>query len=245
MAAAMAQAVAARTYAHAHQNQHADLGFDLYATIQDQVYGGISVEDDLINQAVDQTRSQILVYLGRPVEAKYHSTCGGRTADFGDAWPGEGPPYLRSVICGYCRPSPHYEWKKIWLKNDFFANLRTRLPRLGINLDQGEYIRGLRLFKNKQSLRVRKILIQTTKSEYSVSVYNIRTLLGDNRDPGGLLKSNWFGFKARGDTLVIEGRGFGHGVGMCQWGCLEMARTGKNYRQILQLYYPGTIIKKR
>jgi stage II sporulation protein D len=244
MSAAMAQAVAARTYASSHLGQHSDLGFDLFATVQDQVYGGISAEDELINKAVDQTRGQIMVYQNRPIEAKYHSTCGGRTADFNDAWPGEGPPYLRSVVCGFCGPSPHYEWKKVWLKNDFFVNFRNRLSRIGVYLDKDEYIRDLRLFKNRQSQRVAKISVQTNHGTYDISAYNIRTAFGDFRDPGGLLKSNWFEFKVRGDTLTILGRGFGHGVGMCQWGCLEMARKGKDFRQILRHYYPGIKIRK-
>jgi len=245
MAAAMAQAVAARSYACAHLGQHSDMGFDLFATVQDQVYGGISAEEELISKAVDKTRGQILVYQNRPIEAKYHSTCGGRTADFSDAWPGEGPPYLRSVICGFCQPSPHYEWKKVWLKKDFFANFRSRLARIGIYLDKDEYIRDLRLFKNRQSQRVAKISVQTDRGEYDISAYNIRTAFGDYRDPGGLLKSNWFEFKVRGDTLTILGRGFGHGVGMCQWGALEMARKGFKYQKILRLYYPGTKIQTR
>lgn len=244
MSAAMAQAVAARTYAYSHRGQHSDLGFDLFATVQDQVYGGIPAEDDLISKAVDKTRGQIMVYENRPIEAKYHSTCGGRTADFNDAWPGDGPPYLKSVICGYCEPSPHYEWKKIWLKNDFFANFRNRLSRIGVYLDKDEYIRELRLFKNRQSQRVAKISVHTDRGKYDVSAYNIRTAFGDYKDPGGLLKSNWFEFKVRGDTLTILGRGFGHGVGMCQWGCLEMSRKGKDFRQILRHYYPGVKIRR-
>jgi stage II sporulation protein D len=243
--AAKAQAVAARTYAYAHQGQHSDLGFDLYATVQDQVYSGLRAEDDLTNQAVDDTRGQILVFQGRPIEAKYHSTCGGRTADYSDAWPGAAPPYLKSVTCDYCRPSPHYGWEKTCAKRDFFINLRNRLGRLGITLGEREFIKGLRLLKNRRSQRIRQITILTTKNEYKIQAYNIRTLLGDNRDPGGLLKSSYFQFKVRGDTIAIEGHGFGHGVGMCQWGALEMSRKGKNYRQILRLYYPGTIIKNR
>lgn len=243
--AAKAQAVAARTYAVSHRHQNDDLGFDLYSTVQDQVYGGIPVEVKLIDEAVERTRGQVLTDLGRPIDAKYHSTCGGQTADFDDAWAGAGPPYLRSVPCGWCRSSPHYEWKKGYLKKDFFADLRSRLKRLGIILAPREFITGMNLVKNRLSHRIRQVKIRTTKEEYAVSVYNIRTLLGDQRDPGGLLKSNWFTLTARGDSVFVEGRGFGHGVGMCQWGCLGMARNGKDYRQILRLYYPGTRLKTR
>lgn len=243
--AAKAQAVAARTYAVSHRHQHEELGFDVYPTVQDQVYGGIAAEDKLINEAVEKTREQILVYQNRPIDAKYHSTCGGLTADFNDAWPGQGPAYLRSVPCGWCRPSPHYAWKKTYLKKDFFSNLRSRLARLGIHLAPREFITGLSLTKNRGSHRIRQVTVRTTNKEYAIQVYNIRTLLGDQRDPGGLLKSNWFTLACRSDSVFIEGRGFGHGVGMCQWGCLEMAKNGKQYRQILRRYYPGTRLKTR
>ncbi len=82
---AKAQAVAARTYACAHLNQYQNLGFDLYATIQDQVYKGIGCENELTNRAIEKTKGLILTYKNRPIEAKYHSTCGGKTADFNDA----------------------------------------------------------------------------------------------------------------------------------------------------------------
>lgn len=242
--AAKAQAVAARTYARAHLHQHARLGFDLYATIQDQVYDGLRVENDLTSEAVEKTRGEILTFHGQAIEAKYHSTCGGLTADFNDAWPGQGPAYLRRVACGYCQTSPHYEWKKTWTKREFFRQLRQRLSKLGIGLADREFITGLRLYKNQRSQRIRQIKIMTTRQDYLIPAHNIRTLFGDQRDPGGLLKSNWFQIKARADTVIIEGHGFGHGVGMCQWGCREMASQGRNYRDILRHYYPGTKISR-
>lgn len=240
--AAKAQAVAARTYAYAHYNQYQELGFDLHSTIQDQVYAGINVEDELINSAIKETKGAILVYQNRPVEAKYHSTCGGKTADFTDAWPGIGPPYLKSVDCPYCIASPHYQWQKVSSKKEFFINLRARLTKLGISFLEKEFIKGFELKRNVKSNRVIEITIITTENEYSIETYNIRTLLGDAHDPGGLLKANYFDLQVDGDSIIIEGKGWGHGVGMCQFGAIEMARQGKNYKQILLHYYPGTKI---
>lgn len=243
--AAKAQAVAARTYARAHAGQHEDLGFDLYATIQDQVYGGLRVETDVTNKAVDQTRGQILTYQGRPIEAKYHAACGGRTADFGDAWSGDGPPYLRSVPCAYCAQSPHYRWRKAYTRRDFFRNVRQRLARLHVPIAETERITGFRLTKNRTSERVVKVTITTDRGRYEVPQYQIRTLFGDQRDPGGLLRSSAITLRAAGDSVFIEGRGFGHGVGMCQSGAIGMAREGKDYRTILLHYFRGTRIVKR
>jgi len=242
--AAKAQAVAARTYALAHLDQYADLGFDLYATVQDQVYKGLGCEREMTNRAIESTAGEVLFYRNDPIEAKYHSTCGGRTADFNDAWSGNPPPYLRSVRCRYCEESPYYAWNKEMTKKEFYAHIRDRLRRVNINLNRGELIKSLKLRRNRRSKRVREIVIVTSKDEYKIPTYRIRTLLGRPGDPGGLLKSNYFDIKTRRDKIIIEGRGFGHGVGMCQYGAIEMANCGKKYRQILRHYYRGTRIKK-
>jgi len=242
--AAKAQAVAARTYAYAHINQYRDLGFDLYATIQDQVYRGVASEREMTNLAVEQTAKEILIYKNRSIEAKYHSTCGGRTADFNDAWSGNPPPYLRSVSCRYCQDSPHYKWQKVLTKKTFFMNMRTRLKKIGKTIPDDALIKNIKLVRNRRSKRVGKLIICTRDNEYTIPGYNIRTVLGDSHDPGGSLKSNFIHIRVKGDKVTIEGRGFGHGVGMCQFGALEMARKGKSYHQILRHYYPGARLKK-
>jgi stage II sporulation protein D len=91
---------------------------------------------------------------------------------------------------------------------------------------------------------VREIIVVTNKSEYKIPTYRIRTLLGRPGDPAGLLRSNYFDIKTRKDEVIIEGRGFGHGVGMCQYGAIEMASRRKSYRQILSHYYRNTRIKR-
>jgi stage II sporulation protein D len=240
--AAKAQAVAARTYAYAHMHQYAELGFDLYATIRDQVYKGMRAERQLTNQAVKETEAKVLTYQGLPIEAKYHSTCGGRTADFNDAWPGTPPPYLRSVVCPYCTKSPHYTWKKALPKPEFFTRLRSQLTKIGISIPATELIKNVVLLRNARSKRVLRLNIITEENEYIVPGYHIRTVFGDAHDPGGLLKSNYITLVSTEDSVIIEGRGFGHGVGMCQFGALEMARQGKNYKDILTHYYSGVRI---
>lgn len=242
--AAKAQAVAARTYAYAHVGQYAELGFDLYSTVQDQVYRGISCERGLTNKAVESTAGEVLFYRNEPIEAKYHSTCGGRTADFNDAWSGSTPSYLRSVVCRYCVKSPHYEWKKTMDRNDFFAHIRDRLGRINIVLEHGELIHSFRITRNRRSHRIKELILVTNKKEYKIANYRVRTLFGEPGDPGGLLKSNYVYIRTKGDTVMIEGRGFGHGVGMCQFGAIEMSSQGKNYRQILYHYYSGARIRQ-
>jgi len=238
--AAKAQAIAARTYAYAHLNQYEKFGFDVYATIKDQVYGGIQVEDAVINEAIIKTKRSILTYNGKPIEAKYHSTCGGRTADFNDAWGGIPVSYLRSVECGSCSDSPHFYWRRIMSKEEFFKNLRMNLSRAGISISDSELIRGFRFNRNPKSKRIIVAKIITNKTEYIVPAYNIRMVFGSEKDPDGLLKSNNFTLNVQKDSITIEGKGFGHGVGMCQFGAIGMAKKGKKYKEILKYYYPKT-----
>jgi len=238
--AAKAQAVAARTYTFAHLNRYEELGFDLYATAKDQVYAGTLAEDKLINEAIMKTRGIILTYEGRPIEAKYHSTCGGNTADFSDVWPGNPPPYLRSVVCGFCNESPHFRWKLEITKGEFFNRLRRNLSRINITIPEGEMIRQIAFIRNPKSKRIIEAKIITTDREYKIPSYHLRQTFGSEEDPDGMLKSTYFTMSAKGDTIIIEGRGYGHGVGMCQSGAIGMAKRGKNYKEILRHYYPKT-----
>ncbi|MBN2621608.1 SpoIID/LytB domain-containing protein [candidate division WOR-3 bacterium] len=237
--AAKAQAVAARTYACAHIDQYASLGFDLYSTIRDQVYRDMSVETELTNQAIDETKGEILSYQGRPIEAKYHSTCGGQTADFNDAWPGTPPPYLQSVRCTYCETSPHFTWEKRYEAGDFYAGLRMKLKEIGSAIPDSEYIKNISLIRNKRSKRILRVEITTKVRTYTIPGYQVRALFGDKNDPGDLLKSNYVMLGVKDGKIVLWGHGFGHGVGMCQFGAIEMSRQGKTYKEILQHYYTG------
>jgi stage II sporulation protein D len=96
-----AQAVAARTYATKNLGTYGDLGFDVYDTPQSQVYGGLSAEHPLSNQAVDETRGEVALYRGKLINALYTSTCGGLTEDVSNVFEGESEPYLKSTECIY------------------------------------------------------------------------------------------------------------------------------------------------
>ena len=115
-AAVQAQAVAARTYAYKHLNDVR--AFDMYSTVQDQVYGGVDAEKPQADSAIMTTRDIVVLYAGQPISTPYSSTCGGSTAAVSEVWyaqPDE--PYLRPVsdrIPGsdrfYCDPSPRFNW---------------------------------------------------------------------------------------------------------------------------------------
>jgi len=233
---AKAQAVAARTYVYAHLNQYQELGFDLYADTRDQIYAGVAVEHQLTSWAIEQTDREILTFRGQPIDAKYSSTCGGITANFSDIWIGESPPYLTSIVCRYCKKSPYYTWSEKIGKKEFFINLRQGLKQVGIILSKEELIQDFRFIRNRKSQRVNKVIITTTNGEYEIKNYQVRRVFGDGTD----LRSSYFFLQPEGDSIIIAGRGYGHGVGMCQFGAIEMARMGKTYQEILRFYYPET-----
>src|SRR5213075_444437 len=117
-AALQAQAVASRSYAYV-RGMDASGVFDVRASTVDQAYGGVEVENDLANSAIDATRGLVLTYQGRPVDAPYHSTCGGTTAEPAEIWRAAGAPYLKSVSDRigsgdryYCDIAPRFRWTR-------------------------------------------------------------------------------------------------------------------------------------
>ena len=254
-AALRAQAVVSRTYAFRNLGRWRSQGFDLYATVSDQAYGGIGAETPEGRAAVSETRGRVLTYNGAPIEAFYYSTCGGRTADGYEVFRGASRPYLRSGAdatpqgTAYCSISPRYHWREEWSGSSLRAVLARYLPNPGsksLNLDR---LVDIRVTHRTGSGRVDQLMVSTGESELRVDGQsNIRQVL---RTPGGdLLRSTAFTLVVSGagnsvSHLVAEGSGAGHGVGLCQWGAVGRARAGQNHEQILAAYYPGTRLERR
>ena len=131
-----AQAIVSRTFALRNLRRWQALGFDLYATVADQVYGGAATETPEGRAAVDATRGRILTYGGAPIDAFFYSTCGGRTADGTEVFRGADRPYLRSVSdaaddgTAYCSLSPRFRWHEEWSGPELRATLQRTLPAL-------------------------------------------------------------------------------------------------------------------
>jgi len=252
VAAVQAQAVAARTYAYKHLNTART--FDMYATVQDQVYGGVDAEKPQSDTAIAATADIVVLYNGQPISTPYHSTCGGSTAGVTEVWynqPDE--PYLRPVsdrIPGsdhfYCDPSPRFSWTQNYdaaglraVMEKYLASYtnapKTNLGRIIDIREQGRTASG----------RIAALTVQTDSGNYTLRGNDIRFVL---RDPkGAILNSTNFNFresKENGEVsnLTVDGRGYGHGIGMCQWGAIGRARAGQDFRTILETYYPGTTI---
>jgi stage II sporulation protein D len=251
-AAIQAQAVAARTYAYKRliDAQH----FDLYATVQDQVYGGVDAENRLADSAIMTTADIVVTYGGQPIRTPYSSTCGGSTAAVSEVWYKEpDEPYLRPVsdrIPGsdrfYCDPSPRFSWTQSFDAAGLRAVMEkylaayTNAPKTGVGR-----ITDIRELGKTPSGRVAALEVRTDSGSYTLRANDIRFVL---RDPkGAILNSTNFNFtkeQSGGEIsrLSVSGRGYGHGIGMCQWGAIGRARAGQDYRTILETYYRGTTV---
>lgn len=251
-----AQAVAARTYTIAYLGARDSLGFDVFGDVGDQVYAGLASERALTTRAVQETRGVVATHGGRPIDAYYHSTCGGATSAIQDVWPRPGRPYLVSVsdaIPGaegrfYCDISPHFRWEERWRIAQLREVLARTLPlRTGIAPARLGPIVDVRVTERSKSGRARRLEIETVRASHTVRGDDIRWVL--EPQPGRPLRSTLFvaTWANRGtgeDELRVQGGGWGHGVGMCQWGAIGRARAGKSYEEILKAYYPGIELER-
>lgn len=251
-AAIQAQAVAARTYAYKRLTDTRN--FDLYATVQDQVYGGVDAENRLADSAIITTTDIVVTYGGQPIRTPYSSTCGGTTAAVSEVWYKEpDEPYLRPVsdrIPGtdryYCDPSPRFSWTQSFDATGLRAVMEkylaayTNAPKTSVGR-----ITDIRELGKTPSGRVAALEVRTDSGGYTLRANDIRFVL---RDPkGAILNSTNFNFtkeQSGGEisSLSVSGRGYGHGIGMCQWGAIGRARAGQDYRTILETYYRGTTV---
>ena len=249
--AVKAQAVAARSYTLSYIGRRAELGFDLWATTEDQVYEGTKRENEQSDRALEETRGEVAVSDGLPVRALYSSTCGGRTSNVEDVWPWPWTSYLRSVRdagsddSSYCARSGTYRWVESWSVAEFLELVRTYAPVEGASptLLAGSLL-DARVRSRSRCGRVAELVIETSAGETVLRGDRIRWVL---RRPSGkaILRSSFLKIgvtrdeAGRPERVVVSGAGNGHGIGLCQTGALGMARAGKAYRDILRHYYKG------
>jgi len=253
-AAVEAQAVAARTFTVARLRSGRNAAFDLGATTSDQVYGGIAVERDEADAAIRATAGLVLRIGERVVDAPFHSSCGGETAAAEEVWRTEGSSHLQRVsdrIPGenryYCDIAPRFYWERAFSGDELDAVVARYLRSYARVPAEGPgRVRGIRVDERTSSGRVRELQIRTASGSYAVRGNDARSVLRSNA--GELLPSSYFsvavdeGSNGTISRLVVRGNGYGHGVGMCQWGAIGRARAGQTSRTILRTYYPGTTI---
>ena len=253
-AAAEAQAVAARSYTWVKFGGGASRGFELVATVLDQVYGGVEAETAVADAAVRATTGLVLAYGGRIVNAPYHSACGGSTAEAPEIWRTGGEPYLRRVsdaIPGtsraFCDIAPRYRWTATFSGDELDRLADRYLAQFGGAPAGGlGGVRSVRSTGTTPSGRTAGLSFETGRGRFDVRANDLRFVL---RKGGEILNSTWIDFDAEPGggalrALTIRGRGYGHGVGMCQWGAIGRSRAGYDFRTILATYYPGTQLRR-
>ncbi len=182
-----------------------------------------------ISQAVDQTQGLIVTYKGEPINAVFHSTSGERTASAKEVW-GFEYPYLQSVACSWDQLSPRYQDTKEIPLSELEARLGTDAGIMAA-AQSGNSADIVSIIEHTDSGRVNKVRVGS------------KTLTGLEVREKLALRSTNFIVEAAGDKLVFKTRGYGHGVGLCQYGANGQAKEKRDFRQILTYYYTGTAIR--
>jgi stage II sporulation protein D len=256
--AGRAQAIAARSYTLFYRGRRAAEGFDVYATVEDQVYGAVEDERPLATRCVESTAGEIALFQDAPIRANYSSTCGGIAAEVWEAWPTPPIGYLvsrrdRTGGADHCAASPHHRWREEWTAAEFLSNLRRFGPTHGVRLPPGGpgELQDVRVLSRSRSGRVWSLVVTTTHGEIVIPAHSLRRVLRRGGDPAAILRSNLFKVDVRRDrrtrravAVVASGAGSGHGVGLCQTGALGMARNGARGEAILHHYFPGIAIRE-
>jgi stage II sporulation protein D len=216
-----AQAVAARTYALYRRQSTAKKPFDVDNTQSSQVYRGLSSEANTTQAAVNATLGQVMTYQGKPILAAFHSASGGHTENVEDIWTSS-VPYLRGVA-DYDAGTPGYEWTKSFTTSELSNSLKIN------------NIKSIAPDRTTQFGSVVSLKIDGDTSE---------TLPGSKVRTALKLRSLRFVITPTPTGLTFTGRGYGHALGMSQWGAYKMAQQGITYTKILAHYYQGVEFKK-
>ncbi len=216
-----AQAVAARTYALYKSKIAGNRFYDLDASTNSQVYKGLTSEYESTLEAVQKTQDEILTYENKPIMAVFHSSSGGHTENVEDVW--SSPlPYLRGVV-DYDQKSPVFQWTKTFSFNQlssFFGGIgqvKKMIPERTTPLGR---ILSLKIIGNQGN----KI----------IPGQKFREMLG--------LKSTLFTINQKLNSWEVVGHGYGHGIGLSQWGAYYLSLDGANYQQILSHYYQNAAL---
>ena len=228
-----AQSVAARSYSLGYLGRRIKKGYDLESTVEDQVYLGITSEKRSTTQAVKETKGIILLDKdNKPLIALYHSSGGGYTDSIDNLWdkkqkpPGHISDYIKAKP-DYDNNSPHFKWTRNF-KISELNNLLTSL-----NLGEIKVITPL---SRSIANRILWVKITGTKGEIKIRGEEFRKLVK--------LPSSKFNLAIENNTVKFTGSGYGHGLGMSQWGAKTLAERGLKYDQILAHYYTGVKLAK-
>jgi stage II sporulation protein D len=232
------QAIIARTYAVSNVGRHGQEGFDLCSTTHCQLYEparmGTSRWAAVARDAARRTAGKLVWFGDAPAHALFHADCGGHTSDATAVWGGAGAPYL--VAAPDDCPAEHAEWvfetPTSALRAALNADARTEIGRTLDRIDvAGRDVAGRAEMITLRGTRT--FLVRGEAFRDAVSrAFGARSL-----------RSTLFTVKRTGDRFIFSGRGFGHGVGLCQAGALARLRAGASTNAVLQHYFPGTVLR--
>lgn len=226
-----AQAVVSRTFALKNINS-GDL-YDITCGTERQVYKGINLADGKIYAAIAETEGEILTYGGEPIKAYFHSCCGGHTASNADTWGEKEIPPLIGVRDPYCRFSGKYSWSA-------FISSGKLLSFIHKKGSTALRIKSVAVDSRDDSKRAEKFRFYTDSSLFYANAREMREYFGTGVFKSTLVRK----ISKTGNGYKFYGRGWGHGVGMCQEGAKVMAQKGRDYEDILRHYYPRAEITK-
>ena len=226
-----AQAVVARTYGLHAALTSRDAPYDLLATTADQLYAGAWGEDTRSDEAVLGTRGVVLTYEGMVIPAFYHSASGGMTEDAVEVWE-KRYPFIVGVPDPFSGGSPHHLWEETIPEE----TLRQRLAAGGYALG---IIQRIEPAGRSRSGRIQRLLIRHGTGLLALEAKVFRRLLGAE-----VLRSTNFSVLGNGAGFTFVGKGWGHGVGLSQWGAKGMAELAFGYEEILQYYFPLTALHR-
>jgi stage II sporulation protein D len=215
------QAIICRTYALANLNRHAGEGFNLCDGVHCQAYHNKSLKSDKIISATQLTRGLIIVDTTlNLITAAFHSNCGGQTANSEDVWLSK-LSYCRSIQDYHCRSSRNAVWQKTISVKEWIEYLKNNGISVSENVTAQDFAfaqtsRKVNYTFNNQNIQLKKI-----RADWK-------------------LKSTFFSIEPSGSSIILQGKGFGHGVGLCQEGAMKMANSGFTYDQIIKFYYKNT-----
>ncbi|MBI3616179.1 MAG: SpoIID/LytB domain-containing protein [Candidatus Omnitrophica bacterium] len=202
--------------------------FDVTADTATHLYYGVASERQRTKEAVEATRGQVLAYEGELLSATFHANCGGHTEDASELWQVKGDPApLKGRADPYCRGLKHFRWQADLSSTAFINALGKTAEGIGD-------FKECEILERNASGRVRAIRIRGAGGSALFSGRDFRKLLGSNR-----LRSLNFTVNRSGRRVMFDGFGWGHGVGLCQWGAYGMARRGKTMDEILSFYFPS------
>jgi len=227
-----AMAIAVRTFALENADRHRGEGFDLCDSTHCQALK-FGTPSERVERAIRETSGETLWFGARRAQVFYTQNCGGQSEDASQAWPGTRAPYLKTHADPYCTRRGAAEWHA----EIAVADVERVAQSAGWKLPQR--IDTVRVVRRTDEGRVLRLEVAGSGGGMVVTASSLRFAL--NRALGwNRLRSDWYTVSLRSGVLRFDGRGYGHGVGLCQAGATEMAAEGRSAEDILRFYFPGT-----